>query len=90
MAVPDNDLFGRWFRVLVQNQMAGPGLSVAGMGLSSGLLEFTRVVPAPFDQHVGFLGIRLMDVSVAVFGILMIGFGFFWLRFIARKKTFGK
>lgn len=84
MAAPDNRLFHRWFRVLVQNQMAGPALSVAGLGLSGGLIEFTRVAPVPHDEHVEFLGVRLMDVSVSVFVVLMIEFGF--LAAIHRKK----
>jgi hypothetical protein len=80
--------FSYWFRLFVKNKMAGPALSVAGLAIGFLLLQLTRTLPPFYSEHVGFLGLRLMDVSTAVLCVLIIAFGFFWLRFLARRKTF--
>lgn len=80
--------FSGWYKLLVRNKMAGPGLSVAGLAVGVLLLQLTSIVPSQYDQHVGFLGLRIMDVSAAVLSVLIIGYGVFWLRFVAKKRTF--
>lgn len=52
------DPFARLFSRLVKNKMGGPGLSVAGLSVGFSMLEGTRAVPAPYDQHLGWLGLR--------------------------------
>lgn len=87
-AASDLGKFVTIYQVLVKNKMAAPGLSVVGIGVGYLLILLTYTVPTGYDEHVGFVGLRLMDASAIVFVVLMVGFGWFWFRFLARKKTF--
>lgn len=80
--------FASWYKLLVKNKMAGPALSFAGVAIGNLLIQLIRTTPAPYDKNVGIVGLTVLDISAGVWILLMIGFGFFWLRFIARKRNF--
>jgi hypothetical protein len=68
--------------------MGGPGLSVAGIAVGFSMLESTRTVPSPYDEHVGWLGLRVMDTASFILVLTMFAYCVFWLRFVSKKKTF--
>lgn len=68
--------------------MGGPALSVAGIAIGFSMLEGTRTLPAPYDQHVGWLGLRLMDIATLLLVVTMAVFCYFWLRNVSKRKDF--
>jgi hypothetical protein len=80
-------LFSRWYGLLVKNKMGGAALPIAGLAVGFLLLQVTRLVPSPYDVHVGYLGLRIMDMAAIVFCVSMVGFCFLWLRNVWKRKT---
>jgi hypothetical protein len=82
--------FARWYSILVKNKMAAPALCVAGMALGWSFVQGTRVTPHPYDDHIGYVGLRMIDVSALTFLITMIGFCAVWLTWTWGKGPKGR
>ena len=79
--------FSYWYKLLVHNKMGSPALSIAGLAVGFLLVELTRAVPAPYDKHIGSLGLRIMDVSAIILMSTTAGFAFLWLRSAAKRRS---
>jgi hypothetical protein len=68
--------------------MAGAALPVAGISIGYGIIQSSRITPAPWVTDVGRLGFRLMQASVIVFVAAMTGFALIWLNHarITRRR----
>ena len=66
--------------------MAAPALCVGGMALGSSFVEGTRITPHPYDEHIGYVGLRMIDVSVLVFLVVMVGFCVMWLVWTWKNR----
>jgi len=80
-------LFSRWYDRLVKNKMAGPALCIAGISIGYLLVQLTRTTPQPYDEHVGFIGLRMIDISALVFCLTMAGFCLLWLLTIKNQRA---
>jgi hypothetical protein len=78
----------RLYALLVKNKMGAPALSVIGMGMGVWLVEMTRVTPSPYDEHLGWVGLRITDFGAIVLVVTMTAYGYFWIRFVSKKKSF--
>lgn len=82
------DFFSKLFVLLVRNKMGGAALPMVGFAVGLFLIEMTRAAPTPYVEHVGYVGLRLIDVSALVFCFTMVGFAVLWLMSIrARHKA---
>jgi hypothetical protein len=82
----DPTSFASWFELLVKNKMAGPGLCIAGLAVGYLLIQLTRATPEPYAYNVGMVGLTILVISAVIWILLMIGFSFLWLRFVARSQ----
>ena len=74
----------RWFDRLVKNKMAGPALCVASIAVGYALIQATRVTPAPYDEGVGYTGLRLLQACAC---ILAVATGFFCLEWVRPRNS---
>ena len=61
--------------------MGGAALPLVGMSVGLGIVQASRIAPAPYDVHVAYLGIGLLYASVIVFAMAMLVFAILWLRY---------
>jgi hypothetical protein len=77
--------FEAWYDRLVKNKMGGAALPICGFFVGLSLVRLTTVLPSPYDDHIGYVGLRVIDISALVFCLTMVGLAISW--FCAHWKS---